>query len=180
MLKLFSGVWASYVEIIFMFTWYEIPWYGDTWICGISDKRLLIHKWHNESSTMLKSLFTIPITIFALSCRHQFRDQYRLPGKSEPLRLQSSEQTRGVYDLIPGFIKATVIETLTHFPPPKVPPDFKPFHKFPSEVLSGALAIHLTDLPWKSKAKNVISGCKIGVVTTQLQQSHSPNPTVQN
>lgn len=66
-------------------------------------------------------------------CRHHFKEQYRLPWKAEPLRLQSKEDSLRGFDLIPGFIKARLVETLSHFPAPTVPADFEPFHRFPTE-----------------------------------------------
>lgn len=56
---------------------------------------------------------------------------YRLPGRAEPLRLQTAEQARKkAHDLIPGFVRGAAPEPLAFFPPPQVPRDYEPVHRF--------------------------------------------------
>lgn len=51
---------------------------------------------------------------------------------------KSSLAVRGVtYDVLPGFTRAAAPSTTRkHYPPPQLPRDFKPFHKFDSDSSS--------------------------------------------
>ena len=60
-----------------------------------------------------------------------------LPGKAEPLKLQSKEEAaKQKYDLIPGFVHGKNVEHPEHFPAPQIPPGYKPVKVFPSENLA--------------------------------------------
>jgi hypothetical protein len=64
----------------------------------------------------------------------QINAAYLLPGIQEPLQIYSKEQAEmRKYDLLPGFVKARAVEQIQQFQPPKVPPDFRPFHTFPAD-----------------------------------------------
>lgn len=54
--------------------------------------------------------------------------QYALPGREEPLMLQSREQ-QVKNSLIPGFVLATRTITFAYFPPPRLPPGYVPLHR---------------------------------------------------
>ena len=66
---------------------------------------------------------------------------YRLPGRAEPLRLQTAEQARKkAYDLIPGFVRGAAPEPPAFFPPPHMPQDYEPVHRFAPDT-PGARAV---------------------------------------
>ena len=62
---------------------------------------------------------------------------YLLPGRAEPLRLQTKEDAQQQHSLVPGFVRAEQIVHMQQFPPPKVPPDFEAVHHFPPETDKG-------------------------------------------
>ncbi|KAI7838498.1 hypothetical protein COHA_007760 [Chlorella ohadii] len=67
--------------------------------------------------------------------------QYALPGRAEPLMLQSREQ-QVKNSLIPGFVLATRTITFAYFPPPHLPPGYVPLHRTaqPAEAAAPAAA----------------------------------------
>lgn len=67
---------------------------------------------------------------------------YLLPGQAEPLRIYSKEKAaEQKYDLIPGFVRAKTVERVKHFPPPKLPKDFKPIKIFPPKPIEEGRAL---------------------------------------
>lgn len=67
---------------------------------------------------------------------------YLLPGQAKPLRIYSKEKAaEQKYDLIPGFIRAKTVERVKHFPPPKLPKDFKPIKIFPPKPIEEGRAL---------------------------------------
>ena len=66
-----------------------------------------------------------------------------LAGKAAPLSLQSSEQARQK-DMIPGFVKAKEVVTPKVYPPPKIPPSYRPVHQPAPQLPSGVFRyLHL-------------------------------------
>lgn len=54
-----------------------------------------------------------------------------LPGRAAPLRLQTAEQARRKqHDLVPGFVRGATPLPPPFFPPPAVPRDYEPVHRF--------------------------------------------------
>jgi hypothetical protein len=63
---------------------------------------------------------------------------FRLPGGVEERHLlQSREHLRKKHDMVAGFVRASAPLPPRLFPPPKVPPDFRPHHVFPAESSQG-------------------------------------------
>lgn len=83
------------------------------------------------------------LVIGGRQCRGRYGEQrFLLPGREQPLGLQSREdEERRRSDLVPGFTKAQQVERRQEFRPPKVPPGYKPTHRFPPEELPGVTSL---------------------------------------
>ena len=58
---------------------------------------------------------------------------YLLPGRTAPAAIQSQQQVDAAKrDIIPGFVATDTQRLLQSYPPPIVPPGYKPHHVFPS------------------------------------------------
>ena len=67
---------------------------------------------------------------------------YLLPGRKAPAAIQSQQQVDAAKrDIIPGFVATDTQRMLQSYPPPVVPPGYKPHHSFPSAEHPGALAV---------------------------------------
>ena len=83
------------------------------------------------------------LLFIAVSARRGRRDSvYRLLGRAEPLRLQTAEQARKkAYDLIPGFVRGAAPEPPAFFPPPRIPHDYEPVHRFAPDTPGAICAL---------------------------------------
>lgn len=72
------------------------------------------------------------------ACRRVARDEpYRLTGAAAPLAIKSREHGRQPGSFIAGFIQGAASAPVPVFPPPKVPVNYQPVHKFTEPLRAG-------------------------------------------